>query len=145
MIQDDQVKITKLELKPFGTNSYIIICRDTYESLIVDVPGETNKILNNLEGTNPKYIVITHNHIDHVAALKELKDNLGIPVVIHSFDANNLLLKPDIELSDGDCSQIGKIRLKVFHTQGHTPGGICLSINKFLISGDTIFPGHPGK
>lgn len=145
IIQDDKVRIIRLELKPFGTNTYIVVCRDTNESLIVDVPGETNIILSHLKGTVPKYIIITHSHFDHIVALAELKDDLGVPVAIHSLDANKLPFSPDIELSDGDCLHIGHIEFKVLHTPGHTPGSICLLINNFLISGDTIFPGGPGK
>jgi glyoxylase-like metal-dependent hydrolase (beta-lactamase superfamily II) len=145
IIEDDKVRIIKLELKPFGTNAYILVCKDTSESLIVDVPGETNKILSHLEGTDPKYIVVTHSHIDHIAALQELINNLSVPVAIHSLDANSLRVSPDIKLSDGDYLPLGRSKIKVFHTPGHTQGSICLLINKFLISGDTIFPGGPGK
>ncbi|MFC1845919.1 MBL fold metallo-hydrolase [Chloroflexota bacterium] len=144
-IRDGKVRISKLELGPFGTNTYIVICQDTGESLVVDVPGETDKILSCLQGTVPKYIVITHGHIDHISALVELKDKLGIPVAIHSLDANNLPLNPDIELSGGDHINIGHMDFKVLHTPGHTPGSICLLINKFLISGDTIFQNGPGR
>ena len=63
----------------------------------------------------------THGHIDHIAALKELKGNLGVPVAIHSLDAKKLPFDPDIELSDSDYLQVGQIKLKVFHTPGHTP------------------------
>ena len=33
----------------------------------------------------------------------------------------------------------------MIHTPGHTPGGICLRIGKHLFSGDTLFPGGPGR
>jgi glyoxylase-like metal-dependent hydrolase (beta-lactamase superfamily II) len=40
---------------------------------------------------------------------------------------------------------VGKIKLQVLHTPGHTPGSVCFKVSKYLISGDTIFPGGPGK
>ena len=76
IIEDNNVRIIRLELEPFGTNAYIVVCRNTNESLIVDVTGETDKILSCIKGTDPKYIIITHSHLDHISALQELKNNL---------------------------------------------------------------------
>jgi glyoxylase-like metal-dependent hydrolase (beta-lactamase superfamily II) len=145
MVQDSDVKIIRMELGPWGTNAYIVVCQATNESLLVDAPGEADKILKQLAGTRPKYIVLTHNHIDHIGALEELKAKLIIPVALHPGDASRLALKPDIELKDGDAIEVGKLKLKVLHTPGHTPGSLCFLLGKYLISGDTIFPGGPGK
>jgi hydroxyacylglutathione hydrolase len=98
-----------------------------------------------LAGTNPKYIVLTHTHIDHIGALEELKARLKIPVALHPKDTVRLSLQPDIELNDSDTIEIGKLKFKVLHTPGHTPGSLCLLVGRYLISGDTIFPGGPGK
>ncbi len=145
MVQDSAVKITRMELGPWGTNAYIVVCQVTGESLVVDAPGEADKILKQLTGTRPKYIVLTHNHIDHIGSLEELKARLKIPVAVHPADASKLALKPDMELKDGDTLQVGKLKIKVLQTPGHTPGSICFLLGKYLISGDTIFPGGPGK
>jgi hydroxyacylglutathione hydrolase len=145
VVQDSAVRITRLELAPFGTNAYIVVCQATGDSMLVDAPGEADKILSQLAGTKPKYIVITHSHIDHIGALEELRARLKIPVAIHPRDAARLPSHPDIELSDGDIIEVGKLKIKVLHTPGHTPGGVCLLLGKYLISGDTIFPGGPGK
>ncbi len=48
-------------------------------------------------------------------------------------------------LNDGDIVSFGRIELKVLHTPGHTPGSLCFLYDKYLISGDTIFPGGPGR
>jgi len=143
--QDSAVRIARLELAPFGTNAYIVVCQATGESILVDAPGEADKVLSQLAGTKPKYIVITHSHIDHIGALGELRARLKIPVAIHPKDAARLQSRPDIELNDGDIIEAGKLKLKVLHTPGHTPGGLCLLVGKYLISGDTLFPGGPGK
>jgi hydroxyacylglutathione hydrolase len=145
MVEEGEVKITRMELGPWGTNAYVVVCQITGDSLLVDAPGEADKILNELSGTKPKYIIITHNHIDHVGALEELKSKLNVPVALHPADASRLGLKPDIELKDGDIIRVGKLSIKVIHTPGHTPGSLCLLLGNYLISGDTIFPGGPGK
>jgi glyoxylase-like metal-dependent hydrolase (beta-lactamase superfamily II) len=88
---------------------------------------------------------MTHGHIDHVGALSELKSRLEIPVAAHPLDAGSLPSPPDIQLNDGDEIFFGTVRLKVFHTPGHTPGSVCFLTGQYLISGDTIFPGGPGR
>ncbi len=145
MAKDDRFQIDRLELGPFGTNAYILKCQQTGESALVDAPGEADKILKHLQGTVPKYILMTHSHMDHVGALAEIKSELKIPLAAHNADATGLPVSADIELNDGDTLSFGNIRLKVMHTPGHTPGSLCFLTNKYLISGDTIFPGGPGK
>ena len=145
VVQNDAVRINRLELGPFGTNAYIIVCQATSDSAVVDVPGEADEIVRQLANTNPKYILITHNHFDHTVALDELKAKLKVPVAVHPQDAARLPSTPDIELNDGDTIEIGKLKIKVLHVPGHTPGGLCFLTGRYLISGDTIFPGGPGK
>ncbi|UCH86722.1 MAG: MBL fold metallo-hydrolase [Dehalococcoidia bacterium] len=143
--KDDNIQIEKLELGPFGTNAYVLVCRATGDSVLVDTPAEANKILERLKGTNPKYTLITHNHTDHLGAFSELRSALGVPVAIHPLDAERLPSPPDILLNDGDTVSFGNIELKVLHTPGHTPGSLCFLTGQYLISGDTIFPHGPGK
>jgi len=145
MVEDRDVRIIKMELGPWGTNAYIVVCRATGDSILVDAPGDADKVLKRLAGTKPKYIVLTHTHIDHIGALEELKTMLKVPVALHPEDAVRLSLRPDMELKDGDTIEVGKLKFKVLHTPGHTPGSLCFLVGKYLISGDTIFPGGPGK
>jgi glyoxylase-like metal-dependent hydrolase (beta-lactamase superfamily II) len=145
VVKDDNIQIEKLELGPFGTNAYILICPQTGASVLVDAPGEADKILAQLKGTDPKYVLMTHHHMDHTGALAEIKSALNIPIAAHRDDAGSLPLKPDMLLTDGDVISCGDIQLKVLHTPGHTPGSLCFLTGNYLIAGDTIFPGGPGN
>lgn len=98
-------------------------------------------------------IVLTHCHYDHIAHVKEIKALTGGKVCIHSLDAPGLTegsmslsmmfgernpgIIPDRTLNDGDLIS----GIKIIHTPGHTPGGICgyIEEDKALISGDTVF------
>ncbi|MFC1886694.1 MBL fold metallo-hydrolase [Thermodesulfobacteriota bacterium] len=142
---DDSIKIVKLTLGIYETNAYILICRETGNSVIVDAPGETDKLMQPLNGTTPRYILMTHNHMDHVGALLELKTSLNVPLAAHKLDADKLPVKTDKFLSDEDMVVFGNIRLSVLHTPGHTQGSLCFLHDKDLFSGDTLFPGGPGK
>ncbi|HME43865.1 MAG TPA: MBL fold metallo-hydrolase [Syntrophorhabdales bacterium] len=153
MAKNEYVQIDRRTLGPINTtcdsncytNCYIITCPHTGDSVLIDAPAEAPEILKQLKGTNPRYILITHGHTDHVGALSELKSKLRIPVGAHRLDADGLSERPDFLLHDGEEISFGNIRLKVLHTPGHTPGSVCFLIGKHLISGDTIFPGGPGK
>ncbi|MFH1662505.1 MAG: MBL fold metallo-hydrolase [Chloroflexota bacterium] len=145
VVKDDDIQIEKLELSPYGTNAYIVVCLKTLDSALIDAPGEADTIMDRLQGTNPKYILLTHNHMDHVVALDELRSRLKVPLVAHALDAGNLSSPPEMLLNNGDTVSVGNLEFEVLHTPGHTLGSLCFKVGRYLLSGDTIFPGGPGK
>jgi glyoxylase-like metal-dependent hydrolase (beta-lactamase superfamily II) len=142
--EDGNIRIIQLDVAgAIVSNAYLLMCRKTNDSVLVDTPGDAGKLLEQLKDTNPRYVLITHNHFDHLMAFEEVRSKLRVPVGAHPLDA--LPSPPDILLNDGDTISFGDIELKVLHTPGHTPGCICLYTDGYLISGDTLFPGGPGK
>jgi len=142
---DGEIRIRKLEVQPFGTNCYIVVCPQSSESVIVDTPGEASRILAQAKETKVRYIIITHTHFDHLGAFREVRDKLKAPVAVHSLEAGALPSPPDLTLKDGDVVNFGAVSLRVLHTPGHSPGSLCLLTGKHLFSGDTLFPEGPGK
>ena len=143
--KDDDLRIERLEISPFGTNAYIVVCNATKDSVLIDAPGEPQRIMDALKGTTPTCILMTHNHMDHTMALAELAEALRVPVGAHEADAGSLPVRPEMPLKDGGVVAFGNLALGVLHTPGHTPGGLCFLLGDYLISGDTLFPGGPGK
>jgi len=143
--EDNAIRIEKLELGPFATNAYIVTCRRTRDSALIDAPGEANIIKDKLKNTTPQYILLTHNHMDHIGALAQLRAELKVPLAAHASDAKNLTPAPEKLLNDGDTVRLGELKFTVLHTPGHTPGSLCFLVGHYLISGDTIFPGGPGR
>ncbi|HLB28260.1 MAG TPA: MBL fold metallo-hydrolase [Dehalococcoidales bacterium] len=143
--QDKSLQIEKLVLGPYGNNTYFVTCRKTKASALIDAPAEAATILKQLDGTKPEYILLTHNHIDHIGALAEVHARLKIPLAAHASDSGNLPVKPEILLNDGDILTVGELKLEVLHTPGHTPGSLCFKVGRYLISGDTLFAGGPGR
>jgi hydroxyacylglutathione hydrolase len=145
MVKDDDIQIERLELGPFGTNAYIVVCQKTRDSVVIDTPAEAGTIMDRLQGTHPRYILLTHNHTDHLGALAELHSRLKVPLAAHASDSGNLPSSPEMRLNDGDVLSLGELKIEVLHTPGHTPGGLCFRLGRYLMSGDTIFPGGPGR
>ncbi len=144
--EDDKIRVVKVGgMGPIDNNSYILSCRQTGEGVIIDAPEEPEKLLREVGDVKVKAIIITHRHGDHTAGLREMKDQTKAPVASHPEDASELPLSADFQLKDGDVYDIGKVQLTAMHTPGHTPGALCLHIGNRLFTGDTLFPGGPGR
>ena len=151
--------LERLELGMYGTNCYIVGDESTKEGLIIDPGSDANQILNQVKelGLDIKLIVLTHTHMDHTGALAEVKAATGAEVAVHTDDAATLqsrspfqsspqaLPSPDRLLKGGDSIEMGKLRLLVLHTPGHSPGGICLLGEGVVFSGDTLFNSSIGR
>lgn len=145
VVKNDAIRLERCELGPFGTNSYIMTCLKTGDSVVFDAPGDAPTILGQLKQTNPRYILMTHSHMDHTGALAQFKSALNVPIAAHTADAGRLPIEPDSLLADGQVIAFGNIQLTAIHTPGHTPGSLCFYTKGYLISGDTLFPDGPGK
>jgi glyoxylase-like metal-dependent hydrolase (beta-lactamase superfamily II) len=145
IITDDKtIRIEKLTLGLYETNTYIVVCQKTKQSLVVDAPAKASEIIAALEGTQPKYILLTHDHFDHTGVIVSLRTRLKVPLACHELDSFQLKTPPEIFLKDGDSLKLGNLSIHVLHTPGHTRGGLSFLMGKYLFVGDTIFPGGPG-
>ncbi|MCW4005034.1 MAG: MBL fold metallo-hydrolase [Candidatus Bathyarchaeota archaeon] len=133
------------QLQQHGDNfSYIIADSNTQEAAVVDSSFNAGKILRVLkeEGFALKYIISTHDHSDHTAGNPELQSALGGQTVAHTLSKT----PTDLSVKDNDTLHVGKTKIQIIHTPGHTPDGICLLINgKKLLTGDTLFVGECGR
>jgi len=133
------------QVQQHGDNfSYILADDTTREAAVVDSSfnsGEITRILK-AENLTLKYIINTHGHSDHTAGNQELRSTFGARIVAHKLSKINANVKVD----DGEIIRIGSIQVKVIHTPGHTPDGICLLVdNQKLLTGDTLFVGECGR
>ena len=142
---DGEIKITKINMGPYNNNGYIVVCPETNEGVIIDTPAEPEKLLNEIGNVKIKAILITHGHQDHLLGFSEIKTGVGAMVGVGVDDIDLLPTPPELRLNDGTFIQCGKLSIKALSTPGHTPGSTCFLVGNHLFSGDTLFPGGPGK
>ena len=141
---EGEVLVHKIPMGPYGNNGYVIVCPQTNESIVVDTPGEPEKLIAVARHTMVKAILITHTHMDHLLGFEQIRSALGAPVGVHAAEATKLPTAPDFHLADGQTITAGTVALNILHTPGHTPGAVCFVTGHHLFTGDTLFPGGPG-
>lgn len=130
-------------LGPFANNAYVVADAESRDAWVIDAPQESEKVFPALESLRVRGIGITHRHGDHWGGIDALVAKTGAPVHCHADDVADRAVAGT--LADGDVIEAGSLRVRVLHTPGHTPGSICLLVEGHLLSGDTLFPGGPGR
>jgi hydroxyacylglutathione hydrolase len=149
----------------FMTNCFIVGDDATKEAIVIDPGGEAGRIVQEIKnlGVEIKAIVNTHAHVDHIGALKEIKNTFNAEIMLHNLELPILQTasrmgrlfgvsieeppEPDRFLADGDQVSFGNITLTVIETPGHSPGGISLvtADGQYCFAGDTLFAGSIGR
>ncbi|MCC7370458.1 MAG: MBL fold metallo-hydrolase [Chloroflexi bacterium] len=148
----------------FQANCYIIGSRQTGEAICFDPGDDVDEIKALARDMRVRItrIVCSHGHLDHIMAVRALREVTGAPFLLHQADlelARSLPLSaaralgremppppdPDAFLTEGDDVELAGETFSVLHTPGHTPGSICLYGGGILFSGDTLFQGTIGR
>jgi len=149
----------------FMVNAYLYWDDDAAQGVIVDPGDEGETIITAVEkaGFAPRAILLTHGHVDHIGAVKEVKARFDIPLYVgrgeehllsdpqangSAFLAQPITAPPPDELLDDEQElRAGKLRFRVLATPGHSPGGVCYLDERegILFCGDTLFQGSIGR
>ena len=151
--------VKTLTVGAFAANSYIVGSTSTKQGMIIDPGADADVIMRTVQetGLSISVIAITHAHMDHVGALRQVRQKTHAQFAIHEaekgfvFSTPMRMLtsigvspvksppKPDTLLKDGDMIDLGDLHFRVLYTPGHSSGGICLSGHGIVFSGDTLF------
>ena len=144
------MKTKKLVVGPFEVNCYVIIMDK--KLYVVDPGGDADKIISLVKKENMPLdaILLTHGHIDHISAVKEVSEAFdNAPVYLHK-EGHKLYLSPGNSMMPffppiidpvAPITDIKSKDFEIIHTPGHSPGSVCFYFknDKMLISGDTLF------
>jgi len=152
-----------LTVGPFEENCWLVGAAP--RCAIVDPGAESGRIFRAVDrlGLVPEKILLTHGHVDHISHCAHVAERYGIGVLVHRDDLP--LLEgpqwPELEtlLGARPCPQpegfleevqplaVAGLVLRILHTPGHTPGGVCLlhEASRTILVGDTIFAGSVGR
>lgn len=128
-----------------GCQSYLIGCPDTCAAAVID--PEVSQVDRYLalaarDGLRIRYVIDTHTHADHFSASRLLAQRAQVPVVMHRASSAPVV---DMRVDDGDMVVVGKLRLQVLHTPGHTSDSMCLVGEDRVFTGDTLLIGGTGR
>ena len=159
------MQVINTPISPYIQNAPIAYCEDTKECIFIDPGDELDKLIAVQENNQliPQYIFITHGHIDHAGAAKELSERLNLEIIgphiaddfllqaleiqgqMYNMKAKNFT--PDRWLEQGDVITFGNQELDIRHCPGHAPGHV-IGINhkaQKVIAGDVLFNGSIGR
>ena len=160
-LQTSVVPVTR-----FQQNCSVIWSTETREGAVIDPGGDLPHILAAAENNEVRLtkILLTHAHIDHAGATRELADRLGLPIEgPHPADQFWIDLLPEQArmfgfqpvakfvpgrwLAQGDTVQVGPETLEVYHCPGHTPGHVVFFARpeRLAFVGDVLFAGSIGR
>jgi hydroxyacylglutathione hydrolase len=146
----------------YQANCFLLGDENTKEGAIVDPGGNAEGILKEIDrlGLKVRYIILTHGHGDHIAAVHRVKEETGAKVLLNKKDLyltsgatlelipilrNMKLFDIDEFINDGDILKLGSTSINILETPGHTPGSVSLNIEDKVITGDAVFRGSIGR
>ena len=145
MLQEDafQLYVLKDETTEFKSYTYAILDQATHELLIIDPSCEKEKLSTLIASTHaiPRYILLTHTHLDHIRQLEWLRTTYPMQVCLAEAEAQyyDFYVPNMLCLQDGMQLHLGETIVTALHTPGHSKGSMCYQIGQNLFTGDTLF------
>jgi len=135
-------------LGPYANNSYILRPMGGGAAVVVDVPEGSEAVVEALGDDAVTAVVLTHSHRDHWGGHEVLRARTSAPFWASAAEVNldAVIDSGEVQrLEHGAVIPLGGSQVQVLHTPGHTPGSLCLVAGRAVLTGDTLFPGGPGR
>ncbi|HCG55798.1 MULTISPECIES: MBL fold metallo-hydrolase [Brevibacterium] len=161
-IETEHVVIRSIAVSDMANNVYLITAKESGTQVLIDAADDVDAIKELIasaaEDTSAdpvlQAIITTHQHWDHIRALPATSAAFPDAMTIAgSDDAEAITAAEGVEIARAvdhlDVGDFGGFVLQAIGLRGHTPGSIALLLRDgaetILFSGDSLFPGGPGK
>jgi glyoxylase-like metal-dependent hydrolase (beta-lactamase superfamily II) len=144
--RDADVEVHRVVVGPVDNNVFVVRCRGTGDAVLIDAANEHERLLGLCTSLGVRRVLETHGHWDHIQAVPAMRE-AGYAVGVMSADAPRLAdVGYDAFLDHDEVVEVGRMRIRVVHSPGHTPGSVSFAVagTPLLFTGDTLFPGGPG-
>ena len=140
-----------------GVNCYLVPVSESRRLYIIDPGGDADIIVKAAQNFDydAAVILLTHAHVDHIGAVRDVAKALGAKVYVHKNDVslyespnNHLLPYIPAEENLPKISDISPGKdFEIIETPGHTQGGVCFYFKQIpaVFVGDTIFHNSVGR
>jgi hydroxyacylglutathione hydrolase len=157
------MEVIRVENKPINSNSFLVYQKGLSGCIIID-PGspDCEDLVKVLTGNKlkPEYIILTHEHFDHIWGVKKLQEKFSCKVICSKACAERIVDKKKnmsvfynqvgFELSSADILIENlnfrflwhDIEFEFIESKGHSSGSVCISADGKLFTGDTIIRNH---
>lgn len=131
--------------------SYLVADERSGAAAVVDPQRDVDEYVADARrlGCRIGHVLLTHFHADFVAGHLELRDREGARIYLGARAAAEYDFTP---LGDGESVELGRVRLEVLETPGHSPESISILVHEHeqarphaVLSGDTLFIGDVGR
>ena len=161
---------------PFQQNTRILACEETRKAVCVGI-GDSARVIANFINQNNldlQAIALTHAHLDHIGGVSDLHKLFPqAEIILHADDEDLYYGLPEQPLfmgipreqlkalgleyevpptltrnwKDGELYAVGKLKFKVLHCPGHTPGHVVFAQETLrkVFAGDCLFSGSIGR
>lgn len=147
----DTVNLVKVSVGRMDNNAYLLTSAG--RSILIDAAADAPTLIGLTSSRAVDTVITTHQHADHWQALAAVASATGARLVggrpdVAAIGKGARVPTPD-SVWDGDEVALGQATLEVIGLVGHTPGSIALVLrlggSTHLFTGDSLFPGGPGK
>jgi hydroxyacylglutathione hydrolase len=123
------------------SNAYLVADAPGGSGVLIDSGAPAEPLLDAIEQHRVRvgHLILTHHHADHVAENHVFKERLGVEILAHPLEAEQLL-DVDRTIEPGEKLTVGELEIEPLHTPGHTAGMLSLLVNgSEVFTGDTLF------
>jgi hydroxyacylglutathione hydrolase len=147
------LEVISLPLGAYQTNCYVVAAEGSQDAVVIDPGDDAAAVLGLLEqrGLTLRAILVTHGHLDHIGAVRDLARSSGVEVWMARGDADDLRSfgpaphDPEHLVGGGETVEVAGITFRTFDVPGHTAGSVAFAAGGIAFVGDVLFAGSIGR